>query len=246
MALTPRLYHDGELVTGGEFRLSPQTSHHLARVLRAAAGDTIELFNGNGRRYAATLTTIDRRACSVRIDSHTLASNRSPLHTTLLQGLSRNDRMDTTLQKATELGVDRIVPVICARSRYQPGEDRAGKKLAHWQQVIISACEQSGRCTLPELTAPLALRDALAITEPGALALVLAPQGADTLSSIDVAAQAVSLLIGPESGLEANELEAALATGYRAVRFGPRILRTETAGPAALACVQLLWGDLGR
>ena len=241
--MTPRIYQHGELSPGSQVSLSAAASHHLVKVLRARTGDAVTLFNGDGHEYTGKLQDSNSRRCSVSVESSKTCDNESPVRITLLQGLSRHDRMDTTLQKVTELGVNRIIPVICQRSRFKTDAERMEKKHAHWQQVIISACEQSGRCVLPQLDQPLDLQAALAEVRHADCKIVLAP-GAETpvheITSLD---ENVALLIGPESGLEDSELDMSAANDFQPIHLGPRILRTETAGPAALAAIQTLWGD---
>ncbi len=241
-----RLYHNGELAIQQRVILSASNSHHLARVLRARVDTTVELFNGDGNHYAAILSRVDPKHCEALVQDCTAANNESPLHITLLQGLSRNDRMDRCLQKATELGVNRIVPMLCARSKYRLDEKRAQKKQQHWQQIIISACEQSGRCTLPELSAPAPARQAMQNCNAGQR-LFFEPDAGFSLSQSPACAgtKSLAIVIGPESGFDKTEVQLAVELGFTAVRFGPRILRTETAGPAAIAAIQALWGDLG-
>lgn len=241
--MTPRIYHDGELSIETEAQLSQAASHHLVKVLRVKTGDAIELFNGNGKNYHAIITSASHKQCSARVDSVNNCNTESPLAITLLQGLSRNDRMDTTLQKATELGVNHIVPVICERSKFKLDKTRTEKKLQHWRQVVISACEQSGRCTVPNLHAPLSLNVAVSSVNQ-AHRFVLMPQAPAGLVNDAVTHKEVCVLIGPESGLTDNELELALQHQFTAIRIGTRVLRTETAGPAVIAVLQNRWGDL--
>lgn len=241
-----RLFYDDTLAPDSSVTLSQQASHHLTKVLRARVGDQVILFNGDGNEYAATLETVDSRRTQVSVKDMKSCHNESPLHITLLQGLSRNDRMDTTLQKATELGVNHIVPVICRRSSFKMDAARIEKKMGHWRQVIISACEQSGRCIVPELSTPTAFDDALDARGIADCRIIMAP-GADTpvthLASVD---ERISLLVGPESGFDEDEVNRSVELGYQPFTLGPRVLRTETAGPAAIAAIQTLWGDFSE
>ena len=240
-----RLYHQGELSCHQHVELSPQNSHHLARVLRARVGAPVQLFNGDGKHYDGKLITVDNKRCTVQIESDSPCHTESPVQITLLQGLSRNDRMDTCLQKSTELGVTDVVPVICNRSKYKLDARRQQKKMQHWQQIIVSACEQSGRCVVPHLHEPVSLATALQsldadeklFLDPGAQTSVAQRLCAEKASSYSIA-------IGPESGFDQQEKEHAVQHGFQAVSFGPRTLRTETAGPAAIAVIQALRGDL--
>ncbi len=232
-----RLYHQGELSCHQHVELSPQNSHHLARVLRARVGAPVQLFNGDGRQYNGKLIAVDNKRCTVHIES--------PVQITLLQGLSRNDRMDNCLQKSTELGVTRIVPVICNHSKYKLDTRRQQKKMLHWQQIIISACEQSGRCVAPQLYEPDSFAGALQTFDEGER-WFLDPDTPASLVERLGATQAASyvIAIGPESGFDAQERELATQAGFQPVCFGPRTLRTETAGPAVIAVIQALQGDL--
>ena len=240
-----RLYHQGELSREQHVQLSLRNSHHLVRVLRARENMPVQLFNGDGNNYDARLVAVDSKHCTVQVEHSSICDTESPVQITLLQGLSRNDRMDTCLQKSTELGVTNIVPVICNRSKYKLDARRQQKKMQHWQQIIISACEQSGRCVVPQLHEPVPLAAAMQsldagvqlFLDPAAQASVVQQLGAEKASSYSIA-------IGPESGFDAQEREHALQHGFQAASFGPRTLRTETAGPAVIAVIQALQGDL--
>lgn len=242
--MTPRIYHDGELLLEADINLSQQASHHLSKVLRARAGDSLILFNGDGNDYHAVFRTTDNRQAQAHIENVTACDTESPLDITLLQGLSRNDRMDTTLQKTTELGVSTIVPVICEYSKFRLDEKRLEKKMQHWHNVIISACEQSSRALIPTLHRPLSFVDSLAHLEKTD-AYLLSPGACIRLSEQHPETDSLTVFIGPESGLTDDELILIENTGCRTVSFGPRILRTETAGPAVIAAMQALWGDMG-
>jgi 16S rRNA m(3)U-1498 methyltransferase (EC 2.1.1.-) len=241
-----RVHVDQPLESGQELALPPEAAHHLARVLRVAPGAGVVLFNGRGGEFAATVIAVGKRELRVRLAAeHDPVERESPLDLTLMQCVSKGERMDLTIQKAVELGVRRFVPLRSERSVVRLDADRWAKKGEHWRGVIVAACEQCGRNRLPEL-APvddldrvLAARDDVA----PALRLVLAPTAQPTLSRIDRAA-AVHLLVGPEGGLSPQELARAVAAGWQPLQLGPRVLRTETAGPAALAVLQARWGDL--
>jgi 16S rRNA (uracil1498-N3)-methyltransferase len=241
--MIPRLYYDGELEPGRSVDLPAASSHHLTRVLRAKVDSDIQLFNGDGNNYVATLTAVANKRCTATIESVTACDNESPIHITLLQGLSRHDRMDACLQKSTELGVDTIIPVICAHSKFKLDAARIEKKMAHWQQVIISACEQSGRCIIPQLLSPAIFSDALTAGD-SRCRFVLSPDADSSLSKSMTDTDDIAILIGPESGLSSDELEQAHQQAFTAISFGPRILRTETAAPAVITAIQTLWGDL--
>lgn len=213
------------------------------RVLRCKKGSAIVVFNGQGGEYTGTLLNDDPRSAVIDIGKFIETSRESPLRITLLQGISRSEHMDTTIQKATELGVAEIIPVITERSMAMQHE-RARKKHARWQQIAISACEQSGRNVLPALNEASELRSAIGQAAAGCK-LVLDPAADASLHNIDFDGAAVCVLCGPEGGLSEQEIMLAAAAGYSKIKMGPRILRTETAGPAMISALQALWGDMG-
>jgi len=223
--------------------LPSAAAHHAARVLRLRAGDAVTLFNGQGGEYAARIVAIGKRDVEVEIGRHDPVERESLLAVTLVQSISSGERMDLTIQKAVELGVTRIVPVESARSVVRLDGERAAKRQQHWQQVAISACEQCGRNRIPEVRTISPLDAWLAAMEADTLRWILLP-GADTaLRDLPRPQKSVELLVGPEGGFTDDETGAARRAGYRPVRLGPRVLRTETAAPALLAALQALWGD---
>jgi 16S rRNA (uracil1498-N3)-methyltransferase len=237
----PRIYVDVPLATGLEISLDGQAHHHLCHVLRLKPGADIVLFNGRGGEYTASLGSVERKRSMAAVREFVDVDRKSPLPIELLQGLSKGARMDYVIQKAVELGVARIQPVL---SRYSAIAHRDwNNKLAHWRGVIVSACEQSGRTEIPEIGLPLPLQDRLSVDEY-ALALVLDPRAACGFPHIGPTPASVTFLIGPEGGLD--DAEIALAERHRFVRvcLGPRVLRTETAPLVAITAAQLLWGDL--
>jgi 16S rRNA (uracil1498-N3)-methyltransferase len=222
--------------------LPDAAAHHATRVLRLAIGDALTLFTGAGGEYAATLVAADRRAATVRIDGFDPVERESALAVTLAQGVAANDAMDYAIRKAVELGVAAIQPLVTERSAPLPAGDRADKRLAHWRQVVVAACEQCGRNRVPDVAPACSIGEWLAAwSGPGFL---LVPDGMTSLSAIGAPAAPPALLVGPEGGLTAREIDAATACGFTKLRLGPRILRTETAGVAALAVMQAAWGDL--
>lgn len=238
-----RLYVPVALAGGIMMPLPEEAAHHL-RVLRAAPGDALTLFNGEGGEYAATVIAVGKKVVEVAVGDFCADDRASPLHTHLGQVMSRGERMDYAIQKATELGVSVITPLISERCELKlRGEERADKKLEHWRRVAISACEQCGRNRLPDLRAPRMLEDWLADTAAD-LKLVLAPALAGALPA-DARPASAALLIGPEGGLSAREIAAAQAAGFAPWQLGPRVLRTETAPVAALALLQARYGDFG-
>lgn len=232
-----------ELDAGQRVLSLPEAVHrHAIQVLRLKQGALIQLFNGKGLEYQATLTHVERKRSEAELVEQLTQASESPLNITLLQGISRGERMDFAIQKAVELGVNQIIPVMTERCNVQLKHDRTEKRLAHWQGVIVSACEQSGRAVLPTLSEVVDMQNALNSTAD-TMKLVLDPQAQTRFNDLQAATQ-LTLLIGPEGGLTDDEVNMAKSSGFTAVQFGPRILRTETASTAALAVVQSLWGDL--
>lgn len=238
----PRFYCPTFDATQNTLVLPEAVHRHAIQVLRLKVGTEIRLFDGNGLEYQATLSQVDRKRSEVELGQPLPNHTESPLNITLLQGISRGERMDFAIQKAVELGVKRIVPVVTERCNVQLKQDRAEKRHAHWLGVMHSACEQSGRAVLPQLSEVAELSLAMENTTD-TLKLVLDPQAETGFKHLQPARQ-LTLLIGPEGGLTEQEIDMAKNTGFTAVQFGPRILRTETASTAALAVVQSLWGDL--
>jgi len=237
----PRIYLPLPLASDTVVELDERARRHLAQVLRRKPGDALVLFNGEGGEFAATLMRMDKRRASVRIESFHAIERESTLTTCLGLGISRGDRMDYALQKAVELGVSEIVPLYTERCVVRLDGARERKKRAHWQAVVVSACEQCGRNRVPEVVASLDFASWLAI--PRGTRLILEP-GADRLLR-DVEPDATATLaVGPEGGFSAAEIARARAAGFLPVRLGPRVLRTETAAVAALAVIQSRWGDL--
>jgi 16S rRNA (uracil1498-N3)-methyltransferase len=239
-----RVHADPPLTAGHEVFLPEAAAYHVARVLRLRAGAPLVLFDGSGNDFRGEIVAVDGDRVRVRVGERSAGLRESPLAITLVQAVSRGERMDWTLQKATELGVRRIQPVLSARSVVRLDERQAGKKLRHWQAIVAGACEQCGRSVLPEVRAPQELHRYLADAPREGQRLVLSPTGPASLAGLSSAAARVELLIGPEGGLDDAEFEAAARAGFAPVRLGPRVLRTETAGIVALAVLQALWGDL--
>jgi 16S rRNA (uracil1498-N3)-methyltransferase len=239
-----RVHSDRALAPGAEAELPASAAYHVARVLRLRAGAPLTVFDGSGDDFRCEIVSIEGERVRVRVGERAAGLRESPLAITLVQAVSRSERMDWTLQKATELGVRTIAPVLSARSVVRLDEAQAAKKLRHWQAIIAGACEQCGRSTLPEVRSPVELRRFLAESPRSGQRLVLSPDGPASLAGLSSVAARVELLIGPEGGLDDAELDEAVRAGYAPVRLGPRVLRTETAGIVALAVLQALWGDL--
>ena len=240
-----RCHVDTPLAVGQTLSLPEEAANHLVRVMRLREGDGCVLFNGDGHDYPATLVVVGKRDAQVRIDAATALDNESPLHITLLQGIARGEKMDLILQKATELGVAAIVPVNAERTEVKLDAARAGKRLAHWTSVVVSACGQSGRARVPQVAAPQSLLEAARQMPAQALKLTLDPLGGHRLSTLQPAPGGVVIAIGPEGGWSPRDRQALAEAGFQGLQLGPRILRTETAGLAAIAAVQARLGDLG-
>lgn len=242
-----RLYQQETLLCGEVLQLDSDTSNHLIRVLRTKPGTAIILFNGDGFDYTCKTLDNNTKKTSVSIDSKIEVNKESNLNITLIQGLSRNDRMDATIQKSVELGVNKIIPVICQRSNTRIAKDKQNKKLGHWRKVAISACEQSGRCHVPEITTLLPLKNIHTEINSESKRFTLNPETGTSLKNINDnlidKKQNIEIFIGPEGGLNEEEIIYLEGKNFIDIRFGPRILRTETAGPAVISAIQMLWGD---
>ncbi|MEM9530621.1 MAG: 16S rRNA (uracil(1498)-N(3))-methyltransferase [Pseudomonadota bacterium] len=226
---------------GDHWQLAADRAHYLHRVLRLRSGDEITVFDGRGQRWRAAVGAGPARELKLL---ETLPAAAPPvLDTLLIQAVGRGERMDYALQKATELGATQLAPVLTERTQVRLSADRAARRLKHWQGVVIQACEQSGRSFVPHVHPLQPLASAWALADRSfEVRLVLAPDG-QPLGAEPGLARQVALAVGPEGGFTEAELEQAKAHGYSVTRLGPRVLRTETAGPAALAAVQTLWGD---
>jgi 16S rRNA (uracil1498-N3)-methyltransferase len=247
--ITPRFYCPLPLSVDLRIDLPENAARHACRVLRLRVGDELLLFDGSGGEYSARIAELARERVAVDVLQWRDVECEAPINITLVQALQSGEKMDMTVQKAVELGVARIVPVSSRRSVVRLDGERALRRLEHWRAVVASACEQCGRNRVPEVT-PLAGLDRW-LGQPagdGVLRLMLAPGAAHALNTLVPPAPggALELLIGAEGGLAPDEVEMAMHAGYLPVRLGPRILRTETAGLAALAAIQCLWGDFKK
>lgn len=238
-----RLYCDLPLSPGAEIVLPDAAARHAVSVLRLQVGDALNLFNGTGGEYRASLVAVNKRETRVRLIEFDATERESPVDITLALGISAGERMDYSLQKATELGVTAIQPLATERSVVKLAGERADKRLQHWQHVVIAACEQCGRNRVPAVAPVQKIYAYLAAVDRNKRLLMLSPDAGTPLKRVAPAAAAV-LLIGAEGGLAPSEYQAAQACGFEPVNLGPRILRTETAPVAALALLQALWGDL--
>ena len=243
MRLT-RCFIEMPLKPGVRIALPEPAAAHLTRVLRLREGDACVLFNGDGHDHAATLVAVGKREVVAEVSAATAVANESPLRIVLLQSVARGEKMDLILQKATELGVSAVVPVSSERSEVKLDAERAEKRVAHWRSVVVSACEQSGRATVPTVAAPAALADAARAIDT-TLKLTLDPEGEHALASLPMPSPAsVAIAIGPEGGWSPRDRELLRVAGFSGLRLGPRVLRTETAGLAAIAALQARFGDL--
>ena len=249
-----RFYNPENLTIGATVKLSDNAAAHATRVLRLEISDEIVLFNGDGHDYTCAIASIKKSEVLAVVKTFVKITNESPLNITLLQGISSGDRMDYTIQKAVELGVTSIVPIVTTRSVVKLSNERAEKRLAHWQNVVIAACEQSGRAFVPTVSAPVQLSAWLQTNSRAASGdaktktnestrILLNPIGALRLAELPKPAGNIELLIGAEGGLSQSEIDTSLSQGFQSVVLGARILRTETAPLAAIAAMQTIWGD---
>ena len=239
----PRIFHAGTLQTHDELELSESAANHVARVLRMREQAPLIIFNGEGGEFQARIAVIEKRRVVVTIDEFIERDIESPLKITLAQGISRGERMDYTLQKAVELGITRIVPLITEHCVVDLKGERQAKRLEHWHGIIIGACEQCGRNQLPELF-PITRLDEWLKEANESKRLLLDHRAEGGINKLDAAAS-YTLLIGPEGGLSPEEQRLAISSGYQGIRLGPRVLRTETAALVALSALQARFGDLG-
>jgi 16S rRNA (uracil1498-N3)-methyltransferase len=255
MRLT-RVYVEEAVTAGKRLVVEGSAANHITRVLRLRSGDALTVFNGSGGEFGARIEEFRKNSVVVSVEDHRPSDRESRLSLTLAQGISRGERMDWIIQKATELGTSRIVPLFTKRSMVRLDDKQAERKLQHWRAIAVAACEQCGRNKVPELATPVDFFDALPADSSDATRLLLSPTGDLRIEdlqdmgddvhrdAIGSAGKAITVLIGPEGGLEDVEQEAALAAGFKAVRLGPRVLRTETAAIAALTIIQHHFGDL--
>ncbi len=236
----PRIYHDGDLTVGQTIELTSTASQHVCKVLRLELGAELRLFNGKGKCVSAILQSASAKAALAKVQAEVSELTESPLRIHLGLGISKGERMDYAIQKAIEVGVHTITPLITERTVVRLDEKRTAKKLDHWQGIILSACEQCGRSYLPELNqiSPIASW----FNHPSQCKIVFDPDAEQALSQLEPVEE-VSILIGPEGGLANNELCQASSHDFHSIRLGPRILRTETAVVSTCSALQVLWGD---
>ncbi|HTY03098.1 MAG TPA: 16S rRNA (uracil(1498)-N(3))-methyltransferase [Rhodocyclaceae bacterium] len=241
--MIPRFHCPFPLAPGAVVDLPPEAAHHATKVLRMSEGDGVTLFDGRGGEWFGRLRRAGK-AVTVALETFDGADREPPITITLAQGLPAADKMDWIVQKGVELGVARIVPVVTRRSVIRLSGERMERRVAHWQAVAVAACEQCGRNRVPEVSALVDLPQFLgtAAVDNG-IRLLLAPEAGARLADLPNPAGPVTLLVGPEGGFEEGEVAAAASTGFHALGLGPRVLRTETAGMAALVAMLTLWGD---
>jgi len=242
MALT-RIYQNIDLHTGHTIELDKAAAHHLSRVLRIKHQQHVCLFNGDGFNYVAEIQ-IDKKKVFADILNKENNQNISNINITLLQGISKGERMDIAIQKAVELGVNKIIPIVCQHTVVNLKADRAEKKLRHWNGIVTHACEQSGRSTLPIIDSIMSFTEALNSLSKEDLNITLDPYATNVLASLQTTgSNGFNLLIGPEGGFSSDEVEESKRSGFYGIQLGSRILRTETAALAAITAIQTLWGD---
>lgn len=240
-----RTYVDLPLAPGTRVALPEPAAAHLLRVLRLRKGDACVLFNGDGHDYEARVVSTGKRDGEVEVLAARAVDNESPLRITLVQGIARGEKMDLVLQKATELGAAAFVPVVSQRSEVKLDAARAEKRLRHWRTVVASACEQSGRARVPQVVPPASLEVAMESLANDGPRLLLDPSADAAVSTLDPWTDAaLTVAVGPEGGWSPRDRDTLRSAGFRSIRMGPRVLRTETAGLAAIAVLQARFGDL--
>ena len=239
----PRIYHPAPLVVDQQVELSPDAVNHLVNVLRLKSEHPIVLFNGDGNEYSAQLLQVEKRRAVASVDAKLSISVESSLSIHLGQGVSRGDRMEWVIQKAVELGVTEITPILTERCTVKLNEQRWEKKLQQWQKVVISACEQCGRNTLPVLHPVTDMQEWIS-QSTGQLRLTLHPKAEKSARHLSLPSAGVRLLIGPEGGFAESEVYATEQAGFQTIQLGPRVLRTETAALASITALQAMFGDL--
>tara|TARA_B110000046_G_C13024163_1_gene412866 strand:+ start:6226 stop:6957 length:732 start_codon:yes stop_codon:yes gene_type:complete len=240
----PRIFTTQLLDIGSDIQLEDPAARHLSSVLRMTTGQYIVLFNGRGGEFSAQLTDVKKGKVWVCVDNFSDTDRESPLNIQLAVGISRGERMDWIMQKATELGVSDITPLFTERCEVKLSRERLEKKTRHWQQIVISACEQSQRNTVPTVSYAKTIEQYL-IDASGDVKLVLHHRTQKRLADITNSNNSIVLLVGPEGGLSDREIESSLGHNFTALALGPRVLRTETAPLAAISIIQSLWGDMG-
>jgi len=239
---SPHIHTYQPLSTDTIITLEEASSRHISQVLRLTPGERLSLFNGDGHEYDAHLLSCSKQKVEAKVISIAKTDAKPPIQFTLALGISKGERMDYALQKAVELGISIFIPLFTERTVVKLKGERLEKRLNHWQKVAIAACEQSGRNTIPTIEPALKLDEWIAQSKQGTR-LILHPHASQSLNMLSPPNDSVALLIGPEGGLSENEIATAEASGFKPIKLGPRVLRTETAPIAALSAMQMLWGD---
>jgi 16S rRNA (uracil1498-N3)-methyltransferase len=240
----PRVFQNAQLELAQEIIIDELASHHLSRVLRVRVSDPVIVFNGKGGEYTGVITAITKKNITLSLNSFHDDARESGLNLTLAQGISRGEKMDFTIQKAVELGVKKIVPLFTERCNVKLTAERAQKRIEHWQGIVQSACEQSGRNFVPIVTPP---QQFLAFTTnlPASAGVILSPFATQKLASLSLhTPNEIVLIIGPEGGFSVKEIAHCDKKGFAQLNLGPRILRTETAALAAITALQCQFGDM--
>ena len=242
----PRIYLPQPLCAGERYTLTGDQHRHISRVLRLKAGAMLTLFDGTGGEYGAVIEDVQRSDCSVRTAEFRDLDKESPLPVRLAQGVGRGERTDYAIQKAVELGVTSIVPLLTRRGVVRLDAQRAQRRHSHWHGVMVHACQQCGRNRLPELSSVVTLTEWLRGYGGSNLNLILDPASTSSFSALEYSGGLITLLVGPEGGLDNQEREAAFAAGFQGISLGPRTLRHDTAAVAAVTAVQLRWVVIGN
>ncbi|AEX53417.1 16S rRNA (uracil(1498)-N(3))-methyltransferase [Rahnella aquatilis] len=240
----PRIYHPEPLTARSEIALSEDAANHVGRVLRMQPGQTIQLFDGSNQVFDASITQVDKKSVRVSLNEGVLADNESPLNLHLGQVISRGEKMEFTIQKSIELGVNTITPLFSERCGVKLDGERLEKKLQQWQKIAIAACEQCGRNRIPDIRPAMQL-EAWCNEQDDSLKLNLHPRASHSINTLPLPVSHVRLLIGPEGGLSADEIAMTSGYGFTDILLGPRVLRTETTALTAITALQVRFGDLG-
>jgi len=239
----PRLFIDVDLISGEEINLPKDKAHHLSHVLRMRSGDLLTLFNDTDYEFDSTILELTKKNAKVQIRESAQIDNESSLKITLCLGIARSQHMDYSIQKAVELGVHKIIPVMSEFSNVKLLDDRVKNKMTHWKNIIINATEQCGRSRLTQLFEPISFRECIA-SEASATRLILHPGSQKAMPEITIENNDLLIIVGPEGGFSDTEVKEAIEKNMIPISLGPRILRAETAVVSALSNAQQLWGDL--
>ncbi|MDE9466461.1 16S rRNA (uracil(1498)-N(3))-methyltransferase [Xenorhabdus bovienii] len=240
----PRIYHPERLSVESEIYLSDEAANHVGRVLRMSNGQPLQLFDGSNQVFDAELIEASKKTIKVRITDSKLSDHESPLNLHLGQVMSRGEKMEFTIQKSVELGVNTITPLLSERCGVKLDAERLEKKLQQWKKIVISACEQCGRNRIPEIRPVMSL-EAWCAENDGSLKLNLHPRASQSINTLPLPVEKIRLLIGPEGGLSAEEIEMTANHQFTDILLGPRVLRTETTALTAITALQVRFGDLG-